>query len=182
MTNQTEIPALETLEYIPYLDENGHLPENLTGKTGVYAIFNQDKILQFVGYSRDINFSLKQHLIRQLDNCYWLKVKTINRPNRTLLENIRQAWLQENGEIPPGNSIDEAKWTQPIDVKPTMTDTEKQEYGQSEEMAKIKLLKKVARRVQAEIEKQLQSRGVQTEIRFSPTAKEKGLLDLKSAK
>ena len=182
MSNQTEIPALKTLEYVSYLDENGNLPENLIGKTGVYAIFNQDKVLQFVGYSRDIYFSLQQHLIRQLDNCYWLKVETINRPNRTRLENIRQAWLQENGGVPPGNSTDEAKWTQPIDAKTTMTDIEKQEYEQSEEIAKIKLLKKVARRVQAEIEKQLQSRGVQTEIRFSPIAKEKGLLDLKSPK
>jgi predicted transcriptional regulator len=182
MTKPTEIPALQTLDYIPYLDETGHLPQNLIGKTGVYAIFNQDQVLQFVGYSRDIYFSLKQHLIRQLDNCYWLKVETITRPNRTLLENIRQAWLQENDEISPGNPIDETKWTQAIDTKSTMTEAEKQEYEQADEMTRIKLLKKVARRVQAQIEEQLQTRGVQIEIRFNPIAKEKGLLDLKSVK
>jgi hypothetical protein len=46
--------ALSTLEYIPYIDENGQLPEQFQGKIGVYAIFDTDKNLQFIGYSRDV--------------------------------------------------------------------------------------------------------------------------------
>ena len=65
MTAQTETSTLTNLDYILYLDKNGCLPENLLGKIGAYAIFNQDKILQYVGYSRDIYLSLKQHLVRQ---------------------------------------------------------------------------------------------------------------------
>lgn len=179
MTTSSEITQLSQLEYISYLDENGHLNENLKDKIGVYAIFNQEKILQFVGYSRDISLSLKQHLVRQPQSCYWLKVQTINRPSRTLLENIRQAWLEENGKIPSGNSVDKAKWSQAIDVKPSLTEAEKQEYERGDEREKIKLIKKVARRVQAEIEEQLRVRGVQSEIRFNPKLKEQGLLDLK---
>ncbi|MGK7876444.1 MAG: GIY-YIG nuclease family protein [Xenococcaceae cyanobacterium] len=178
MATQTEILSLTSLEYIPYLDKNGYITESFQGQIGVYAIFDQDKVLQFVGYSRDIYLSLKQHLVRQPKSCYWLKVQTITRPSRTILEGIRQAWIEENGSIPPGNGADEAKWNQPIDAKPAMTEAEKEEYQQSEELAQMKLLKKVARRVEAEIKEQLKARGVQMHIRFNPKIKEKGLLDL----
>ncbi len=179
MSSETPIPALSDLDYIPYLDEGGNLPESLSGKIGVYAIFDADKSLQLVNYSRDIYVSLKQHLVRQPQSCYWLKAETIERPNRTRLETIRKAWIEENGDIPPGNGQVEAIWNQPIDAKKTMTDEDKSTYNKSEELGKIKLLKKIARRVEAEIVEQLNARGVQTEIRFNPKLKEQGLLDLK---
>ena len=179
MSTQTEISALNSLEYFPYLDDNGCISENLSGKIGVYAIFDPEKVLQFVGYSRDIYLSLKQHLVRQPQHCYWLKFQTIARPSRTVLEEMRQAWIKENGTLPPGNSTDEAKWTQPIDTKLAMTEAEKTEYQKGTELEQIKLLKKIARRVEEDIQGQLKVRGVQMDIRFNPKLKEQGLLDLK---
>ena len=60
-----------------------------------------------------------------------------------------------------------------------MTETEKAQYEQSEELKQIKIRKQVARRVEAQIIEQLSDRGVKMEIRFNPKLKEKGLLDLK---
>ena len=179
MTSETQILSLRDLDYIPYLDETGNIPENLQGKIGIYAIFDRDKSLQLVNYSRDIYLSLKQHLVRQPKSCYWLKVQTINKPNRTQLENIRDAWIEENGATPPGNGTDEALWNQPIDAKRTMTQEEKVSYEKGDGLTQIKLLKQVARRVEAQILEELKTRGVQTEIRFNPKLKENGLLDLK---
>ncbi|GAB4182728.1 MAG: GIY-YIG nuclease family protein [Coleofasciculaceae cyanobacterium] len=179
MTSETQIPSLADIEYIPYLDETGNLPEQLQGKIGVYAIFDRDKTLQFINYSRDIYLSIKQHLVRKPESCYWIKIQTIERPNRTQLETIRSAWIDENGTIPPGNSSDEVIWNQPIDAKLTMTDEEKEIYERSDGLSQIKLLKQVARRVEAQILEMLKTRGVQTEIRFNPKLKENGLLDLK---
>ena len=179
MTTSTDILPLANLEYIPYLNDQGLIAPQLERKIGIYAIFNQDRILQYVGYSRNLYLSLKQHLIRQPNQCYWLKVQIINRPNRNLLENVRSSWIEENGTIPDGNGDSEGKWTQPIDAKLSMTEAEKQEYENCEEMAKIKLLKKISRRVEAEIKTQLEQRNVQEEIRFNPKLKEQGLLDLK---
>ena len=179
MTTQTELPTLASLEFLPYLESNGAINEDLQKKIGVYAIFNRDKELQFVGYSRDIHFSLKQHLVRQPQSCYWVKLQTINRPSRSVLEETRQAWIAENGTTPLGNSEAEATWTQPIDAKPTMTEEEKAQYEASEEIQKIKMYKKIARRVQADIEEQLKQRHVNMDIRFNPKLKEQGLLDLK---
>lgn len=179
MTTQTEIPTLTSLEYSSYLDDNGIINEELQGRIGVYAIFDQDKILQYVGYSRDIYLSLKQHLVRKPQQCYWLKCQIITRPNRTILEETRQAWIEENGSIPLGNDAEESQWIHPIDAKLSMSESEHEDYHKTDELGQIKLLKNIARRVQAEIEQQLKERGANVEIRFNPKLKEQGLLDLK---
>ena len=181
MSTETNITLLAMLEYYPYIDEHGQLPEQFQGKIGVYAIFDQEKVLQFVGYSRDVYLSLKQHLVRQPQKCYWLKIQTIERPSRTVLESIEQAWIAENGSLPLGNGEQKDKWTNPIDVKALMTSQEKEKYQNplNDELAQTKIIKNVARRVEAEILAVLETRGCQIEIRFNPKLKEQGLLDLK---
>jgi hypothetical protein len=179
MSTETVISSLASLEYIPYIDTSGQIPEQFQGKVGVYAVFDRDKVLQFIGYSRDVDLSLRQHLVRQPQKCYWLKVQTIDRPSRTLLENIRGAWMAENGSIPSGNATDESIWTQPIDAKVAMTADEQTSFAASDELMQSKILKNAARRVETQILSELESRGVQMQIRFNPKLKEKGLLDLK---
>ncbi len=171
--------SLASLEYLAYLDDTGCIKEDLHKKIGVYAIFNQEKELQFVGYSRDIYLSLQQHLVRQPQKCYWLKLQTIARPNRTILEETRQAWIAENGKLPTGNAAAETAWTQPIDVKPVMTEEEKAQYLAGGELEQSKTLKKAARRIETTIKQHLSDRGVTMDFRFNPKLKEKGLLDLK---
>lgn len=171
----TEIPKLDNLAYIPYLNQEGIIDPELEKKIGVYAIFDQEKNLQFVGYSRDICLSLKQHLIRKPTQCYWLKIETINKPSRSILEEIRGTWLKEKNNF----SMDEKSWNDPIDTTLTMTDKQQQEYQQLDEIGKIKFLKQIARQVETSIQEQLTIRGAKMEIRFNPKLKEKGLLDLK---
>ena len=60
-----------------------------------------------------------------------------------------------------------------------MTADEQAEYARLEEVNQIKYLKKIARRVEAEILATLKARGVQMDLRFNPKLKESGLLDLK---
>ncbi|MCT7972591.1 GIY-YIG nuclease family protein [Laspinema olomoucense] len=175
-----EISPLSTLDFLPYLDEAGNCNSDFTGKVGVYAIFDEPKTIQYIGYSRDIALSLKQHLMRKPDCCYWIKAQTIERPSRTILEEIRAAWIAENGEMPPGNGPNEGQWTQAIDVKPLMTDEEREKYEKSiDELTQMKLLKQVSRRVEANLLAVLESRGLKEAIRFNPKLKESGLLDLK---
>lgn len=178
MSQINDITTLAELPYIPYLDDQGYLPLDMEGKIGVYAVFDSLKVLQFIGYSRDIFLSIKQHLARCPQHCYWLKVEVISKPSRTILENIKTAWIEENGTMPEGN-LEEAKWQDPIDTKPAMTEAEREQYKKSDGLGQLKLIKNVARRVEAEILLQLQARGVKEEIRFNPKLKENGLLDLK---
>lgn len=176
----TTITSLDTLEYLPYLDSSGLVTEQFSGKVGVYAIFDQEQTLQHIGYSRDVSFSLKQHLVRQPQKCYWFKVQTIDRPSRTALEDIRNAWIDENGSMPPGNAEAEVLWSQAIDAKASMTAEEQAAYANSDEIGRVKILKQVARRVEETVLSDLAARGVTMPVRFDPKAKEEGLLSLKS--
>lgn len=179
MTTQTDILNLSNLDAISYVNEQGKLPEALQGKIGVYAIFDSENILKYIGYSRDIYLSLKQHLVRKPQECYWVKVQTITRPTRTILEEIKQAWITENGSTPVGNDEASEEWNQPINVKPLMTAEDVTEFEKGDDIAQEKLLKQVSRRVEAQILETLKERGVQEEIRFNPKLKSSGLLDLK---
>ncbi|WAL62082.1 GIY-YIG nuclease family protein [Thermocoleostomius sinensis] len=170
---------LADLTYYPYLDDAGQVTDAFSGKVGVYAIFDHAQTLQYISYSRDVSFSLKQHLIRQPHHCYWFKVQTIDRPNRTALEEIRASWISENGAIPPGNAEEAAAWSQAIDVKAQMTAAEQAVYEASDGLDKVKVLKKIARRVEEDVLAQLEARGVKMPLRFDPKAKEEGLLLLK---
>jgi hypothetical protein len=179
MTIDASTPALSSLEYVSYLDEQGQIPCQFAEKVGVYAIFDSTKTLQYIGYSRDVALSLKQHLVRQPDRCHWLKVQTIDRPDRTLLENIRAAWITENGSQPPGNTTAAAQWNQAIDVRSHLTAEEQAQYAAADEQTQTKLLKQAARRAEAQVLAALVDRGVHMPIRFNPKLKEMGLLDLK---
>lgn len=179
MVSSTEILSLTELDYLPYLNDQGLLSEEFQKAIGVYAIFDKNKTLNFVNYSRDIYLSLKQHLVRKPESCYWLKIKTISRPSRTILESIKQAWITENGEIPIGNSQEKEQWTQAINVKILMTKEEKEVYEQGDELSKTKTLKKISRRIEANLQEALKNRGSNVEIRFNPKLKEQGLLNLK---
>lgn len=177
----TDSISLANLELIPYINKSGQLPEQFQAKVGVYAIFDADKTLQYIGYSRDIFLSLKQHLIRQPDRCYWVKAHTIEKPSRTILEDIKNAWILENGIAPIGNQSEESQWTQPISVQDLMNAEEQEKYSNfaNTEVDRIKILKQVSRRIEAQILERLQARGLQMELRFNPKLKEEGLLDLK---
>jgi hypothetical protein len=170
---------LATLDYIPYLDDRGQVTDQFSGKVGVYAIFDQEKTLEYIGYSRDVSLSLKQHLVRQPEKCYWFKVQTIDRPSRSSLEETRNAWISENGSTPPGNAEAEVLWSQAIDAKSRMTAEEQAAYASSDDVGKIKLLKQVARRVEETVLSALAARGAKMQVRFDPKAKEEGLLSLK---
>jgi hypothetical protein len=179
MTSSSDLPNLADLAFLPYIDDSGELPSKLQSQIGIYAIFDRTQVLQFVGYSRDIYLSLKQHLVRQPEHCYWVKATTIERPNRTFLEGVQSAWMNENGTIPIGNSQASSTWQDPISTNYAMTAVESESFPDLDGVAQIKLLKQVARRVEETILTKLKERGVQTEIRFNPKLKEQGLLDLK---
>ena len=169
---------LQDINYSSYLNKEGIINPDLEGKIGIYAIFDQDKKIQYVGYSRNLLKSLQQHLIRKVDQCYWYKVHIIDRPNRSLLEGIRNDWIQENESL-LSDKEEQKQWTEPINIQQKMTTIEKQEYEQADELSKIKILKKIARKEETEIKHKLELRGVTINMRFNPKLKEQGLLDLK---
>jgi hypothetical protein len=180
MQAPSEYPSLSELAAFPYIDSAGQLPSQFEGQIGVYAIYNREQVLAYIGYSRDVSLSLKQHIVRQPQACYSIKVTTVERPNRTLLETIKAAWIEENQAIPVGNSS-ATEWEQPIDVKGKMLPEELAQYNdpQLDDQQHLKILKQAARRIEQDILTLLTARGVMEALRFNPKLKDSGLLDLK---
>ena len=167
------IPSLAEIPFVPYLDESGNILPDLEGKIGVYAIFDADKCLQYVGISRDIASSLKLHIVRVPSQCHWLKFTTVAKPSRTVLGEMQEAWLD-------GLTVDINLWEQPLDCRRLMNDDEKHQLEQAiNEVEQEKVLKNVARRVEKDILAQLGDRGVAFEVRFNPKRKSEGILDIK---
>ncbi|MEM6255329.1 MAG: GIY-YIG nuclease family protein [Cyanobacteria bacterium P01_D01_bin.156] len=171
-------PTLASLDLQPYLMD-GELPTEFNGKVGIYAIFDQTQQLQYVGYSRDISVGLLQHLVRCPHQCHWFKVHTVERPSRTVLEGIRTTWLSEYDAVPPGNSDQQLAWEKPIDAKAFMTEDERDAIANADPASTPKLLKQLARRVEADVKASVADRGAQMAIKFNPKLKEQGLLSLK---
>jgi hypothetical protein len=173
------IPALATLPRHPYIDAAGQVAPNLQSCIGVYAIFDAAEVLQYIGYSRDIRLSLQQHLVRCPNECVSYAVVSIDRPDRPWLQAIQAQWIAEVGAIPIGNAQERARWEQAIDVRPLMSVAEAEALATADPLQQPKLLKQVARRVEADILKQLHQRSLRETLVFNPKLKESGRLDLK---
>ncbi len=177
-TALTVTPLLELSSY-SYLTPEGLVNPVASGQIGVYGIADQCEVIQYIGLSRDIYLSLRQHLIRQPQACYYFKFHRIERPNRAQLEAIRQQWLSELGTPPVGNASEQMAWEQPIDVKTTMSPKMQQTFAGLDDVAQAKYLKDLARQKETEIFQALAARQVTEPLRFNPKLKENGLLDLK---
>jgi hypothetical protein len=171
--------ALADLPWLPFLDEAGQLPTGLERTIGAFAVFDRDRTLQYVSYSRDLGLSLRQCLVRCPEACHWVKVQPIERPSRAVLEGICAAWLAAAMAVPVGNGAESDRWGRAIDAKATITPEDQTALdGAIDDHRRGKILKQIARRQEATIQEQLAARGVGFEIRFNPKLKEQGLLDL----
>ena len=173
------LPNLDQLPLQPFLTPAGELDSSTEKQIGVYAIFDQAQSLQYVGYSRNVGFSLLQHLVRQPPLCHWFAVHYIDRPDRQLLSQIQEHWLAAQGSLPPGNDQQQSDWCESLNVIDHLTPEEATAIAQCDASEKPKLLKTIARRLEAEQVAKLQARGVTQTIRFDPKLKEQGRLDVK---
>lgn len=172
-------PTLAELPLHPYIDGSGRVAPDLKGAIGLYAIFDAAGRVQYIGYSRDIRLSLLQHLVRCPQGCSGYKAIAIERPDRPWLETMKQQWLAELGTVPLGNERDRPQWENAIDVKEQMTEAERTAWASADSLTQPKLLKQVARRVEAAILEQLRQRSLQEPLVFNAKLKESGRLDLK---
>eukprot|EP00270_Netrium_digitus_P014289 TRINITY_DN4836_c0_g1_i2.p1 TRINITY_DN4836_c0_g1~~TRINITY_DN4836_c0_g1_i2.p1 ORF type:complete len:547 (+),score=147.99 TRINITY_DN4836_c0_g1_i2:51-1643(+) len=88
---------------------------------GVYAIYDDQQSLQYVGFSRNIVLSLKTHLAKLgASICGFVRVKVyddISMITRFRLGAERDAWVSEQATVPPGNSSQKSLWEELEGVK-----------------------------------------------------------------
>lgn len=130
-----------------YVNSRGNLK-----LAGVYAIYNNEDQIQYVGYSRNVVMSLKSHMDRVgPSRCCSVRVKIFTNPSllsRARLEQEKNKWLDEYG-VPPGNSTDQDLWDcgQVLSIK-AMSEEERKDY----EEKKLKLRKAMGENLYDEVE------------------------------
>jgi hypothetical protein len=110
---------------------------------GVYAVIDASHQTQYIGYSRNILLSLNGHIAQNgSENCAFLRVKTFKFPKREDMEKLRDAWIAELANVPPGNSIDSEMWASTVGqaARAAMSADEQKAY----EEKKLKLRKAMA--------------------------------------
>ena len=83
----------------------------------VFAVYDEDKALQFVGFSRDLRNSLRTVLGRQPEKVHFYRAEALAELDQERMLETRQAWFDVNGGLPPGNTADQsALWQEPVDA------------------------------------------------------------------
>ncbi|XP_076916150.1 bifunctional monothiol glutaredoxin-S16, chloroplastic-like [Bidens hawaiensis] len=82
--------------------------------SGVYAVYDSNGELQFVGLSRNIQASVLHHRKSLPDLCGSVKVGVVDNPDRTALTEAWKSWMEEHieatGKVPPGNEKGNTTW------------------------------------------------------------------------
>ena len=110
---------------------------------GVYAVLDAERYTQYVGYSRNVQLSLKGHIAQNgQEKCAFMRVQTFKFPKREEMEKLRDAWISELGSVPPGNGDASEMWASTVgDVaRAAMSVAERNAY----EEKKLKLRKAIA--------------------------------------
>jgi hypothetical protein len=110
---------------------------------GVYAVLDTADRTQYVGYSRNVLTSLKGHLAEHgSDVCAGVRVQVFKFPKREEMESVRDTWIAELDEVPPGNTGEGGIWATTVGeiAKAAMSDAEKAAY----EEKKLKLRRAMA--------------------------------------
>ena len=134
-------PELPIGEIVPLEDWCGALGNAKVA--GVYAVLNGDHQTQFIGYSRNVSLSLRGHLTQfDPDICAFVRVEPFKFPKRDQMEALRDRWIAELGQTPPGNREDDGLWANTIAAAAiaAMSPAERQAYDEK----KLKLRKAMA--------------------------------------
>lgn len=82
---------------------------------GVYAVYNADGALQYMGLSRKVAASVELHRQDLPEECATVKVRVVGSGSK---EDLQEAWkewmteyMEQAGDVPPGNAPGEKKWT-----------------------------------------------------------------------
>jgi len=177
-----DIPALGSLPRTPFVGSDGLLqvPAVESGvRASVYAIFSSDGSPIYIGVSRDSQKSLRAHFVRLPELCGSFSTFDVRKPDRSLLEAVRQAWYAECG-TPPGNSKEEqSRWESPLDVrKDFMTSEARDALERLPAAGAEAALREATLEAEATQVEVFAGLGCEEQLFFDAKLKAKGFLDL----
>ncbi|VFQ89330.1 unnamed protein product [Cuscuta campestris] len=94
--------------------EQGAIDAVFPKASGVYAVYDSNGDLQFIGISRNLAASVLSHKISLPDLCSSVKFDVVDDPDKTALTQSWRSWIEEHiavtGKVPPGNDSGNTTW------------------------------------------------------------------------
>ncbi|CAA0830566.1 Bifunctional monothiol glutaredoxin-S16-chloroplastic [Striga hermonthica] len=108
------VSALQNLSDSELVEVSSDCDGILPSGAGVYAVYDGDGELQFVGITRNLAASVLTHKKSVPDLCCSVKVAEVSDPNKNALTEAWKSWVQEHisstGKVPPGNESGNSTW------------------------------------------------------------------------
>lgn len=99
---------------MPIMHQGEMQLHKLANITGVYAVFDKEENLQYIGLSRKMDNSILNHMQELPDLTASVKVLPVADTSREGLVAAWKVWIEQAaeqyGNIPPGNAPGETKW------------------------------------------------------------------------
>ncbi|KAJ1396186.1 Thioredoxin-like superfamily [Sesbania bispinosa] len=108
------VKNLGETEAVAVSPENDNPAGEVPSGAGVYAVYDKDGELQFIGLSRNIAASVSSHWKSVPELCSSVKFGIVDEPDREALTQAWKSWMEEyikvSGKVPPGNESGNATW------------------------------------------------------------------------
>eukprot|EP00271_Cylindrocystis_brebissonii_P016482 TRINITY_DN4012_c0_g1_i2.p1 TRINITY_DN4012_c0_g1~~TRINITY_DN4012_c0_g1_i2.p1 ORF type:complete len:471 (+),score=118.13 TRINITY_DN4012_c0_g1_i2:152-1414(+) len=160
------LPVLVELPLITFISNQGRInpPVEPNTQATVFAIFDQNKKLQYVGFSKDVRNSLRTLMARRPELCYFYKLANLEALDQERMLNIRSQWFSEVGLPPPGNAdqVQRDQWEKAVDA------------GSISERGREAAAKSKAKTLQ----QMMRDRGLKEEMVYDPVLLEQGKCDV----
>ncbi|KAJ4970962.1 hypothetical protein NE237_004061 [Protea cynaroides] len=120
------VKKLSETDLVSVPDETEQLSPPIPSDSGVYAIYDKNNDLQFIGISRSIRASIFSHRKSVPNLCHSVKVGVVEDPDRMALTQAWKSWMEEHigatGKVPPGNESGNTTWVRqpPQKKKPNL--------------------------------------------------------------
>jgi hypothetical protein len=127
---------------MPVVNLQGYILPNIPSGTEavVFAIYDQSKTLQYVGFSKDLRSTLRTVFGRRPDKSHFYKAIHLPAMNQQAMMDMRTAWFEQNAGPPPGNRLpaERAAWQAPLQA---LALSDRGKNAAAEELAKQQLVK-----------------------------------------
>ncbi|KAK9840654.1 hypothetical protein WJX81_007501 [Elliptochloris bilobata] len=161
---------LAELDLVPFINLQGMIqPEVPEGtQASVFAVFDDKKKLQFVGFSKDVRNSLRTVFSRRPDRAFFFKALHLQTLDQDEMIAVRTAWFEEVGGPPPGNKLamERKAWSQPVDAG-AISDRGKQQAAEGEA---------------AGLQAMMRTRGCKEDFVPNPELLQEGMVDFLASK
>lgn len=91
-----------------------HQCDTSPARAGVYAVYDSEETLKFIGVSRNISMTIQNHSKVVGDAVHAIKASTVENATKDELLESWKEWLQSavdtTGAIPPGNAAEKELW------------------------------------------------------------------------